>query len=208
MSSRKTSKGLWLWPLVSIAMLIGIVAEAGTHIRPDDPRILAYQAASRKAIDAIPLTLVGPTGNIWTGSDTPVAAAATELLRPNTILSRDYVRQDDNGIVATLLIVDCNDARDLQGHYPPRCYPAQGEKTEGSRQRTWHLKGMDINGMEYEFARGDLGDEQVVYNFFITPHVPGGVSVSHKELDGVICRDMDDVYTAGEDYQRRYCGAA
>ena len=207
MSSRKTSKGVWLWPLVSIMMLIGIVAEAGAHIHPDDPRVVKYQAACRQAINDIPFTLVGPTGTMWTGTKSEVATAATELLRPNTILSRQYVKQGNSGIFATLLIVDCSDARDLQGHYPPRCYPAQGQKSEGSEPRTWHLSGMDINGMEYKFSQGELGDEQVVYNFFITPRVPG-VAVSHKELDGVICRDMDDVYTSGEDYQRRYFGAA
>jgi hypothetical protein len=207
MSSHERSKGVWLWPLVSILMLVGIVAEAGTHIRADDPRVLKYQAACRDAINGIPLTLIGPTGNMWTGTDAPVATAATELLRPNKILSRDYVKQGSSELSATLLIVDCSDARDLQGHYPPRCYPAQGQKLESSKPRTWHLNGMDINGMEYEFSKGDLGDEQVVYNFFITPCVPG-VAVSHKELNGAICRDMDDVYTSGEDYQRRYFGAA
>lgn len=205
MALRKRSKGVWLWPLVSILMLVGIVAEAGTHVQPADAA--NYLLTARKSIDDIPLTLVGPTGNLWTGTDVPVATAATELLRPNTILSREYVKQGENGVSATLLIVDCSDARDLQGHYPPRCYPAQGQQALGSQQRTWHLKDMDINGMEYEFSKGELGDQQVVFNFFITPCVPG-VAVSHKELNGAICRDMDDVYISGEDYQRRYFGAA
>ncbi len=46
-----------------------------------------------------------------------------------------------------------------------------------------------------------------MYNFFVMPLVPG-VTVSHKELDGVICPDITSVYTSGEDYQRRYYGAA
>jgi hypothetical protein len=204
MASRKTSKGVWLWPLVSVVMLGGIMAEAGTHVHPADAA--KYLEASRNAIDAVPFTLVGPSGNVWNGAKVPIAAAATELLRPNTILSRDYVSQT-SGQTATLLIVDCSDARDLQGHYPPRCYPAQGEQSLGSKPRTWHLNGMDIHGMEYEFSKGELGDQQAVYNFFITPCVPG-VAVSHKELNGAICPDMDDVYISGEDYQRRYFGAA
>ncbi len=204
MAYRKESKGVWLWPLISVLMLGGIVAEAGTHVHPADAA--KYLEASRKVIDGIPLTLVGPTGNLWTGADVPVATAATELLRPNTILSRDYVKQG-SGFTATLLIVDCSDARDLQGHYPPRCYPAQGQQLLASSPRTWHLNNLDINGMVYEFSKDELGDRQVVYNFFITPCVPG-VAVSHKELNGAICRDMDDVYISGEDYQRRYFGAA
>src|SRR5580658_8411121 len=134
MASRKASKGVWLWPLVSVVMLAGIMAEAGTHVQPADAA--KYLEASRKAIDGISLSLVGPTGEQWTGTDVPVAAAATELLRPNTILSRDYVSQS-TGQTATLLIVDCSDARDLQGHYPPRCYPAQGQQFLASDQRTW-----------------------------------------------------------------------
>jgi hypothetical protein len=39
------------------------------------------------------------------------------------------------------------------------------------------------------------------------PRVPA-MTVSHKELDGVICSDIGSVYTSGEDYQRRYYGAA
>jgi hypothetical protein len=34
------------------------------------------------------------------------------------------------------------------------------------------------------------------------------LTVSHKELDGKICPDISSVYTSGEDYQRRYYGAA
>jgi hypothetical protein len=204
MASRKENKGVWIWPLISITMLVGIVAEAQTHVHPADAQ--PYLDVSRKAINNIPFTLVGPTGNLWTGTQVPIAQAATELLRPNTILSRDYVNEA-TGISVTLLIVDCSDARDLQGHYPPRCYPAQGQPEIDSKPRTWRLTGMDIKGMEYEFAKGDLGDKEVVYNFFITPCVPG-VAVSHKELNGAICPDMDDVYISGEDYQRRYYGAA
>jgi hypothetical protein len=104
--------------------------------------------------------------------------------------------------------VDCKDARDLQGHYPPNCYPAQGQPLISQVQRTWQLPNMDIDGMEYHFApESQTGAEKVVYNFFVTPRVPG-VAVSHKELDGVICRDIGSVYKSGEDYQRRYFGAA
>jgi hypothetical protein len=46
-----------------------------------------------------------------------------------------------------------------------------------------------------------------VYNFFVTPLVPGSL-VSHPELNGAICPDIQSVYTSGEDYQRRYFGAA
>jgi hypothetical protein len=196
--------GVWLWPALSILMLIGMFAEAQTHVQPSvaEPHL----ARCRAAIDAFPMVIRGASG-VWTGMDTDVPASATKLLRPNRILSREYLN-DETKMAVSLLLVDCGDARDLQGHYPPNCYPAEGQKLLEKVPRTWHLPGMDISGMEYHFgpkSPTDLG--QVVYNFFVMPVAPGR-TVSHKELDGVICPDIESVYTSGEDYQRRYYGAA
>jgi hypothetical protein len=201
----KKSAGVWLWPILSVLMLVGMAAEATTQVKPADAE--GHLARCRKAIENIPTTLVGPTGDTWSGSDTKVPDAATELLRPNIILSRDYVQQGPQNLTVSLLIVHCSDARDLQGHYPRNCYPAQGQKEISEAPRDWHLPGMDITGMAYQFASGSLGGTMMVYNFFVTPRVPG-IHVSHPELDGAICRDMTDVYKSGEDYQRRHFGAA
>src|SRR5450432_2229925 len=205
----KMSKGVWLWPVISVFMLAGMLAEASTHIKPADAD--QHLADCRAAIDNIPTTIVGVTGNIWSGSDEQVPAAATQLLQPNKILSRHYVNhnvdnQNDMQNVQ-LLIVDCSDARDLQGHYPHNCYPAQGQDEISQQSRTWHLNDMDIEGIEYHFVGNEMGEDVVVYNFFVTPAIPGKL-VSHPELNGVICRDINSVYTSGEDYQRRYYGAA
>ena len=141
------------------------------------------------------------------GRDTEIPTSATKLLRPNRILSREYLN-DETKTVVSLLLVDCGDARDLQGHYPPNCYPAQGQRLMDQQPRVWHLPHMDIHGMEYHFGpKSPTNEEQVVYNFFVMPMAPGR-TVSHKELDGVICPDITSVYTSGEDYQRRYYGAA
>lgn len=200
----KLGKGLWLWPVVAILLLLGMVAEQNTRVKPADadPHLLRC----KKAIMSIPMTIATASDGTWYGQDVPVPSAATALLRPNIILSRAYTNL---GETVSLLIVHCSDARDLQGHYPPRCYPAQGETIiNPGMKRTWHLSHMSITGMEYAFgaAAGQIGD-QIVYNFFVTPRVPGAV-VSHPELDGAICPDIDSVYTSGEDYQRRYFGAA
>ena len=199
-------KGIWFWPALSALMLLGMVAEAQTRITRADAE--PHLARCKAAIESIPLTILGPSGAYWTGAETNVPLSATQLLRPNQILSRTYVRQGDP-LMVSLLIVDCRDARDLQGHYPPNCYPAQGLKLIGQIPRTWRLSdGLEVPGMEYHFAsEGHLEDPTVVYNFFVTPLVPG-LTVSHPELNGVICRDIDSVYTSGEDYQRRYFGAA
>jgi len=202
----KLSRGAWLWPTVSVLMLVGMVAEARTHVQPSeaDPHL----QRCRDVILAFPRSIVTASGT-WTGVDTEVPEPAIKLLHPNAILSRDYVNDRTHEAVS-LLIVNCRNARYLQGHYPPNCYPAQGEKeiVEERMPRVWHLPHMDINGMEYHFApKGPTDHENVVYNFFVMPYVPG-ITVAHKELDGKICPDIDAVYKSGEDYQRGYFGAA
>jgi hypothetical protein len=204
-NGKRNSRGAWLWPAVSILMLIGMIAEASTRITPADAE--PHQARCRTAIENFPMVVSGPSGNSWSGQDEEVPDSAVALLQPNKILSRQYTQEGGEGIRVFLLIVDCSDANDLQGHYPPRCYPAQGQTLLSSKPRTWHLAGMEVPGMEYEFANTQLASNTVVYNFFVTPRVPGSL-VSHPELNGAICPDIQSVYTSGEDYQRRYFGAA
>jgi len=206
-NARKLSRGVWLWPTISILMLAGMVAEARTHVQPTEAE--PHLKRCREAIAAFPMTIETPSGT-WTGRDTTVPEPAIKLLRPNgDPLSRDFVNDETKQMVS-LLIVNCEDARYLEGHYPPRCYPAQGEKEirEERKQRTWQLPHIELTGMEYHFAPKSPTDQgQVVYNFFVMPLVPAS-TVSHKELDGVICPDIDSVDRSGEDYQRRYYGAA
>ena len=193
--------------MVSILMLAGMVGEARTHVKPTEAE--PYLHRCRQAVAAFPMTIQTPSG-MWVGTDTPVPEPAIKLLRPNGVpLSRDYVNDETKQMVS-LLIVNCKDARYLEGHYPRNCYPALGEKEirEDAKPRTWRLPHIELRGMEYHFApRSPTAQGRVVYNFFVLPLVPDR-TVSHKELDGVICPDIDAVRTSGEDYQRRYYGAA
>jgi len=182
-----------------------MVAEARTHVQPTEAA--PHLQRCRDAIDAVP-DVVATSNGTWVGHETEMPRPAIELLHPNRILSRVYVNTQARE-VASLLIVNCSNAYYLMGHYPPICYPSQGEKEIEGRTvaRIWHLPHMDISGMEYHFAaKGPTDQEQVVYNFFVMPLVPS-LTVAHKELDGVICPDMDSVYASGEDYQRTYYGA-
>ncbi len=85
----------------------------------------------------------------------------------------------------------------MTGHYPPICYPSNGEKMLDSRP--FHLKAGDmwIDGTEYQFkAKRDQGcDRKSVYDFCV---VPGR---------GIV-PDITGVRAAAGDYQRRYFGAA
>jgi hypothetical protein len=203
---RNLSRGLWLWPSVSCLMLLGMVAESREHVQPTEAA--PHLARCREAIEAFPRTIETPNGT-WTGQDKEMPEPALKLLLPNAILSRLYVNDKSKEAVA-LLIVNCGNARYLQGHYPPNCYPAQGENeiVEDRQAVVWHLPDMDINGMRYHFApKSPTDQEHWVYNFFVMPYVPG-LTVAHKDLDGKIFPDIDAVYKSGEDYQRGYFGAA
>jgi hypothetical protein len=187
-------------------MLAGMMAEARTHIQASeaDPHL----TRCRDAINNVPGVIQSSDGT-WIASPWKVPEPAIQLLQPNAILSLQYVNQHLRQAVS-LLIVDCRDARDLMGHYPPICYPSQGEEEimDQRLSRVWHLPHMDIHGMEYHFApKSPTDEEQTVYNFFVIPLVPSRI-VSHRELDGVIYPDMDGVDASGEDYQRRHFGAA
>ena len=72
--------------------------------------------------------------------------------------------------------------------------------------RTWTIADTEISGMEYNFKQLTEGRNQelVVYNFFVIPEIPG---LPARAVRG-ICPDITSVYQSGEDYQRRYYGAA
>lgn len=175
-----------------------------------------YHALSRSAIASLP-TQVGP----WMGREVPLPQPALDLLDPNALRN---VRFSDYGPAGlsrpdrrvSLMIVHCKLARDMQGHYPPRCYPAQGARLLNAEPRTWILRDqageMIVPGTEYQFLEPDrggrdlpagllatdgytLGRRRVVLNFLIVPGV------------GIV-RDMKGVNEAAEDYQQRHRGAA
>ena len=186
-------------PVLSLALLAGIAARQREHLRAED--VKPYHDAAKAAIDAVPYII-----GTWTASVNVVPQAAQKLLRPNAILSRTYL--DNSAVpanepylprVASLLIVQCRDSRDMLGHFPPVCYRAQGlmldEKSSGARD--WTVGRSKIPGYEYQFTQVWQGQASrtTVYNFLI---VPGR---------GIV-RDMKGIEEAAEDYQQRYYGAA
>jgi hypothetical protein len=181
-------------PMLCLTVLTVIAADNARHVKPDDAR--PYHQNAKTAIDAFPWVI-----GYWTGSDEPVPEAAVKLLKPNALLSRRYTNHPTDGRGAqwaNLLITQCADSRDMTGHYPPSCYPNNGEPPSADR-RPFHLfvGGIWIDGFEYQFKarRGQGCVTKSVYNFFI---VPGR---------GIV-PDITGVRAAAIDYQRRYFGAA
>lgn len=177
-------------PLLCLAVLAGMWAEARTRVQPADAE--PYHRRAKEAIAALPYQIGG-----WVGRDEEIPPAAVKLLRPNYMVSRTYVDPLHVARSASLLIVQCKDSRDMLGHYPPICYPAHGMTMESEQRRDWRVGGLTIPGTEYVFTRDDgVGKyHMAVYNFMI---IPGGG----------FARDMKGVERAAKDYQQRYFGAA
>ena len=175
--------------LLAAALLCGAGIESRKFRAPPDAA--DYRARVEKARRAFGLSL-----GDWQGVDQKVQVEAVKLLRPSFIISRGY-RNMRTGEVVSLLVVDCQDARDTISHYPPVCYKGAGWSLEGSDHIDWPLTHMTIHGTEYTFVNGSLGSGETlkVDDFFVIP----GMGTA-PERDAVIA--------AARDMQRRFYGVA
>jgi hypothetical protein len=176
-------------PMLCVGLLAGLYSEKRGRVTAEDAD--PYHRTAKAAVEGLPYQLGG-----WIGRDEEVPNAAVKLLRPNIIVARTYINPSQPGRRAGFLVVQCRDSRDMLGHYPPICYPAQGRTQTVTLPRDWKIGDLTVHGMEYEFATtGELQPHRmVVYNFMTVPGV------------GIV-RDMQGVGEAAADYQRRYFGA-
>jgi len=151
----------------------------------------AYHARVRAAASLIPMRI-----DNWVGQDVPVPRSAVALLSPNVIVSRRYVNIAD-GIEASILLVQCTDARDIVAHYPPVCYCNAGWTMTGADPHDWAVGNTSIAGTRYHFMMDSFEKMGAMYvdDFMILP-------------DGRTVRDMTAVDQAAGDVRRRYFGAA
>ena len=186
---KKQSSKTWIAPLVSLAMLAAMAGANMMRAQPDDAD--PFHDHVKRVVGAIPNT----TGD-WVGEDHELPPAAVALLKPNALFNRAY-RNKKTGESATLMIVQCKDARDLVGHYPPVCYPAHGWTQSMAESRQWNLQNIPIRGIEYayEYQKNGGKAQIVIQNFMVLPN-------------GTIVRDMDDVRQFASDYTRHFYGAA
>lgn len=175
---------------LTACLLCGVMADR-LALHTPGPEVRPYHARVREALARVPES-AGP----WVGHDVPVPPAAVDLLHPNALLSREYINRN-NGYRVQLLLVQCSDARDLVGHYPPRCYAAQGWRPESVAPRDWQAGGLTIHGTRYEFVLDNFAapDSVVVDDFMVLP-------------DGSTCPDMAGVDAAARDRRRKFFGAA
>lgn len=167
-------------PPIAAAIILGtfLVWSLAANARPTaSPE---YLGAVRDQVTAIPYS-VGPL----VGLDLEVVPAAAAMLNPNVILQRVY-RDPIRGHTVSMVVVHCQDVRDLAGHYPPICYPNAGWVMTGDPTPvSFEYDAGPIEATRYSFVRkGDLNEEAVtVVSFFTMPSGASPFSPNMKDVD-------------------------
>lgn len=186
----KTSIYLYLPSFVTLSLLGGLWFEKSLfHLPRGDAE--PYHERIRTESDQMPYQI-----GDWIGIDVEIPPAAITLLKPNALINRRFKHQQ-TGKMVSMLVIQCGDARDLLGHYPPVCYVSGGWVQLSATPVDWQINDLTIRGVEYEFERStfERSSRIIVDNFMILP-------------SGVTARDMDAVNTAAQDYRRKFYGAA
>ncbi len=175
-------------PVATLGLVVGMAIQKRSYATPEDAS--PYHEHLRELRETIPWVI-----GDWIGSEVSVPPAALALLRPNVLISRQYVNSKA-GMSANLLIVQCGDARDMLGHYPPNCYPAHGMVMRHTRRLEREVQGRKIPLTQYKFKSMSFGEsaEVIVDNFIVLP-------------DGRIMPDMEEMRNSAADYQKRFYGA-
>ena len=151
-------------PVLSLALIAGIWAEwRALHLPVGDAE--GYHAAVRATVGRLPERI-----GDWAGVAVNPPPSAVDLLKPNVLLGREF-RNAVTGEHATFVLIQCRDARDMGGHWPPVCYPAQGWTLKDTQQRSLAVQTRVVPVTTYRFTMASLNryDELVVYSFFLRP---------------------------------------
>ncbi|MEM1109242.1 MAG: exosortase/archaeosortase family protein [Planctomycetota bacterium] len=178
--------------LVAAGLTLGVLVAAKSQVLtlPTGEEAEPYHAMVRESVEALPRKFDG-----WVGRDEDIPEAAVTLLKPNVILSRSY-RHEATGRQFSLLLVHCSDARDMEGHFPPNCYPSAGWLPRGEAPFAVGLPGLEVTGMAYDFAWQASGSERemTVMNAIMLPQ-------------GVFADGMREVRRLAGSYREHYYGA-
>jgi len=137
-----------------------------------------YHARVRAAAAGMP-EVIGD----WTSKPVEVPTAAQKLLRSNVLISREYTNQKTRQ-VANFLLVQCGDARDLDGHYPPICYPNAGF-TLAAVQPPKADTDLAAPGTVYKFTQDTLNGTKAIWVFNLMVLPDGQTSPNMAGVDGI-----------------------
>ncbi|MBB48844.1 MAG: hypothetical protein CMJ33_09985 [Phycisphaerae bacterium] len=158
-------------PFVAIIFLVGAgVIQIGQSMPSE--ALDRYHADIAKQISEFPYQI-----GRWVGQDVVIPTSAQEILQPNGLISRRFTRYGENGAL-TFALIHCVDLRDMDGHHPPRCYPASGwsinQKYPTGDSETIDVRIGDLRTemSVYRFKQGgpiESGNELTVVSVFVTP---------------------------------------
>lgn len=180
-------------PFVAFGLLVAIALFKG-FVPAKTAGVDEYFEAVRISVERIPYRI-----GSWVGRDGVPSEAAQRLLKPNKIMHRDYI-DPATGARVGLLVVHCGDVRDMLGHWPPNCYPANGWVEQGREDATFMMGGLTMPAKDYSFVRGAdslTRTHQRIFNFFVLP-----------ESDRDIVANMDEVTRASQRRLAAGLGAA
>jgi hypothetical protein len=175
--------------ILSMVMLLALISDR-LLLRPTTAVADDFHAKIRASTHELPLVF-----GEWMGLEVPIPEAAVKMLHANFATCRRYENLR-TGERATLLLVQVSDARDIIGHYPPVCYPAQGWLTRSTTPTTWQDGSNVIQGVNYVFGRDRVdGPGRILVSNFL--FLPGGET----------CRGMDEIERAAQSRVRKLYGA-
>lgn len=184
-------------PVVSTGLLCILLALGSLNPSPPEGVDDYFETVGR-TIDLMPYR-VGP----WIGMDLNSAPPQVlDTLRPTRVLHRGYINDRERFRV---VVVHCPDVRDMQGHYPARCYPATGWTELGHEAIEAEIAGDSHDLTVYRFERtGDYGERirLTVGVFFALP--TRGMS----EPAQAIYADLAGVRNASANRRRNRLGSA
>ncbi len=187
----KLAKARYIPAYLTVALLLGLTAETLSRPQPEDAK--PFHAH----LQAMKQTFSDPEGWICPDPDHKLPDGAVALLKPNLTICRTYLKPRFQ-----FLLVQCRDARDMGGHYPPICYPANGCVVVGDKEgrvMNWTIEGKTFVGKEYEFSHLEEGQTrtQIIDNLLILP----------RRQDCYV-QDIKWVRGFAADYTQRFYGAA
>jgi hypothetical protein len=163
-------------PWAALVVLVVMPIILPIHVQATSTNAMQRQHVAQ-TMENVPLQI-----GDWRGEDRveSVPPAAHRLLRPNAIFYREYRKyrgSHPSSFPVYILFVHCGDARDMTGHYPPKCYPNAGwlQTEQSSREPQYVTLVTGVHALPvrvFEFKRlQETGWNQGIriYNAFILP---------------------------------------
>lgn len=179
---RSNNKAKLAIALSGVILVLGSAYGIGQTL-PDGSEADGYHKEVRDIAADLPRT-----AGDWKSVDVDLPEAAVALLRPNVLISRRYTEEKTERSFS-FLVVQCADARDMEGHYPPNCYPTSGWTSKGQRPTEIEVGEQQASSMDYRFERIlQDGPETIdVVNLIIVPGDGFATSMkSIRKLSGTV----------------------